>query len=72
MRASHDDFIDRWILFMKKNPNTWKKIHTKFINAQFEHAEEFYKSLSQTKEGRKKLIELYNIKNLKGYPSLQN
>lgn len=72
MRETHEDQIERWVKFMKENPTKWKKIHTQFINSLFLNQRRVYKELSKTKEGRKKLIELYGIKNLDGYPNLKN
>jgi len=68
---THDDQITRWALFVKNNPHKWKKIHTEFIDAQFEKSERFYKAFSKTKKGKEKIINLFNIKNLKAYPSLK-
>ena len=62
--------IDRWIKYMKEHPNEWKKIHTKFINAQFSKADAFIRRLLKEPNGRKKIIEAYDIKNLKGYKIL--
>lgn len=62
--------IDRWIQYMKKHPKTWKKVHTKFINAQFEKSQEFIKRLLRQPGGREKIIKAYNIKNVKGYEGL--
>ena len=67
--SNHGDFIDRWIKFMKSNQD-WKRIHTKFINAQFEKAYSVIEELSKTKEGQKKIVKMYNIKNLKAFPKL--
>jgi len=52
------DSVERWALFVKNNPDKWKAIHTKFIDAQFEKSREFYKRLAQTEEGRKKIEQL--------------
>ena len=49
----------------------WKSVHTEFINAQFDLHERFMQRLMQTPDGKKRIKELYNIKNLKGHPSLQ-
>ena len=67
---THQDQIIRWALFVKNNPDKWKSIHTEFINAQFEKSEKFYKSLSKTEKGKKKIIEIFNIKNIKDCPSI--
>lgn len=61
--------IDRWIKYMKENPD-WKKIHTKFINAQFEKSYSFMKRLLKEPNGKEKLIQAYKIKNIKGYEGL--
>ena len=71
MRETHLDQVERWAEFVRNNPNKWKKIHTKFINSLFLNQQRVYKELSKTKEGKKKLIKLYGIKNLDGYPSLK-
>ncbi|MGM5484070.1 MAG: hypothetical protein ACQER9_04110 [Nanobdellota archaeon] len=62
--------IQRWVNFMKQNPKTWKKYHTKFINSQFKKQKEFMERLIKTPKGEEKLKKIYNIKNLKGYPKL--
>ncbi|MBM3199839.1 hypothetical protein FJZ53_02790 [Candidatus Woesearchaeota archaeon] len=68
--ASHEDPIRRWALFVKDHPGKWKRIHTEFINARFEKAEQIYHKLAQTKKGKEKIIKIFNIRNTKGYPSL--
>jgi hypothetical protein len=55
--------IDRWIKFMKENPNTWREIHNKFINAQFIKQKEFAKRILKEPNGKEKLMKIYNIKN---------
>lgn len=62
--------IDRWIKFMKENPDKWKKVHTEFINAQFEKQQAFVERLLKEPNGRQKLIDAYGIKNVKGYEGL--
>ena len=68
MRETHMDFIERWATFMKEHPTEWKKIHTEFINSQFLSHEQFLDRLLQQPNGKKKVRELYKIKNLEGYP----
>ncbi len=72
MRETHQDQIERWAEFVRNNPDKWRKIHTQFINSLFQNHQRVYKELSKTKEGRKKLIEIYDIKNLEGFPSLKD
>ena len=62
--------IDRWIQYMKEHPSTWKKMHTEFINAQFEKSEAFINRLLKEPNGKEKIINAYGIKNLKGYEGL--
>ena len=62
--------IDRWIRFMKENPDKWKKVHTQFINAQFSKANNFIKRLLKQPNGKEKVIKAYGIKNLDGYKGL--
>jgi len=66
---THDEFIERWAEFVKSNPE-WKLHQSRFINAQYEKFSNFLNNLSKTKEGQRKIVELYNIKNLKGYKEL--
>lgn len=62
--------IDRWVNFMKENPDKWKKVHTEFINAQFEKQQAFVKRLLKEPNGKQKVIDAYGIKNVKGYEGL--
>ncbi len=62
--------IDRWIKYMKEHPDTWKQVHTEFINAQFEKSERFIHNLLKQPGGRQKVINAYGIKNVKGYRGL--
>lgn len=62
--------IDRWVSYMKENPDKWKKEHTEFINAQFEKSEQFIKRLLKEPNGKEKVIAAYGLKNLKGYKGL--
>ena len=68
---SHNDFIERWAEYVRNNPK-WKKYQTMFINAQYEKFERFINNLAKTKQGQKKIVEIYGIKNIKGYPKLLN
>lgn len=61
--------IDRWIEYMKKNPE-WKEEHTRFINAQFKKQQEFLRRLKEQPGGKEKIIKMYGIKNIKGYERL--
>ena len=60
--------VERWAKKVKEG--NWKEEHTEFINSQFQKAENIIKKLSKTKDGCEKIIKLYNIKNIKGYPKL--
>lgn len=71
MRKSHQEQIERWALFVRNNPNSWKKIHTKFIDAIFEKHYQFREELLKTPKGKEKLKELYRIKNVEGYSWLK-
>lgn len=70
-RLSHLDQIERWAHFVRENPTRWKKIHTDFINAIFQKNEDVIKKILEMPNGREKIIELYNIKNTKGYSWLK-
>ncbi len=62
MRKLHMDQIERWAEFVRKNPEKWRYVHTKFINSIFSNQKRVYNELSKTTGGKKKLIELYSIK----------
>ena len=62
--------VEKWAFFVKNNPKKWKKIHTEFINSQFKKSDDFIKRLLNQKDGIKKILELYNIENIRGYPGL--
>ena len=64
VRKDHDNQIERWALFIKENPTTWKKIHTEFINALFEKHEQFKARLEKTAEGKEKLAKLYESRDV--------
>ena len=59
--------VERWANFVKNNPDKWKKIHTKFINAQFEKHRAFIKRLLKEPDGFEKIVKLYDIKNVERY-----
>ncbi len=59
--------VERWANFVKNNPDKWKAIHTKFINAQFDKHNRFIKNLMKEKKGFEKIVELYGIKNVEAY-----
>ena len=67
MRAEHMEQVERWALFVKDNPDKWKKQHTEFINAQFEKHNIFIKNLLKQKDGFEKLVRIYDIKNVEEY-----
>jgi hypothetical protein len=62
--------IDRWVRFMKEHPKGWKKVHSEFIDAQFDKSTKFMNRLALSKGGRDKIISAYHIKNVKGYARL--
>ncbi|MFH1376617.1 MAG: hypothetical protein ABIH25_03185 [Candidatus Woesearchaeota archaeon] len=62
--------VERWAKYVKESNGKWKDIHTEFIDAQFQKADEFIKRLSKEKNGAEKIMKAYNIKNQKGYPAL--
>lgn len=69
--ASHMEQVERWAKFIRANPTKWQKSHTEFINALFENHNQFRERLLKTPEGKKKMIALYNIKNVEGYDYLK-
>lgn len=59
---SHQEQIERWAKYVRENPHSWKKEHTKFINALFEKQQEFDKRLLQTPGGKEKLLKLRQLR----------
>lgn len=68
--VSHEDFVVRWANFVKNNPDKWRVIHSDFINSQLLNSRAFLKKISLQKNGAKKIIELYSIKDVDGYKNL--
>lgn len=64
--------VDGWARYVKMSNGKWKDIHTQFIDAQFQKSQKFLEKLSKERNGKQKIIKLYNIKNKKGYPFLFN
>tara|TARA_B100000315_G_C14513565_1_gene558136 strand:- start:242 stop:457 length:216 start_codon:yes stop_codon:yes gene_type:complete len=71
MRKDHQELIERWANFVKKNPAKWKKTHTEFINSLFDKHEQFKERLLKSPGGKKKLIKLYSIGNKSDYDFLK-
>ena len=61
--------INSWVEYIKSNED-WKKHHTKFINAQYEKAYQAIKKMKSLRQGENLILEIYKIKNKKGYPKL--
>lgn len=57
---SHNEQIERWADYVKNNSD-WKIKLKPFLDAQLIIASRVYKKLAETKEGRKKIIELRKI-----------
>ncbi|MDO8740969.1 MAG: hypothetical protein Q7J54_05360 [Candidatus Woesearchaeota archaeon] len=69
MNDERMEAVIRWANYVRNNKN-WKKEHTKFINAQFEKTYAFLKRLAKQKGGKDKIIKMYGIRNVRGYPKL--
>jgi len=63
---THMEFVEKWADYVKKNSD-WKKIHSEFINSQIKLHKDFIKRLLKEKDGKEKIIKVYNIKNVNGY-----
>ena len=70
MRSQHMEQVERWATYVRENPTAWKKIHTRFINAQFDKHQRFIKALLKEPDGFDKIIKLYDIKNVEAYRKL--
>ena len=55
---THLEQVERWAKFVKENPDSWKKEHTQFINAQIEKSWKFYERLEKMLGGREKIRKL--------------
>lgn len=56
---SHDEQIERWANFVKNNPREeWIKHIKPLIDSQIIKANEFFKELSKTEQGREKIAQL--------------
>ena len=60
--GSHMEQVVRWAKFVRDNPTTWKKIHTKFINAVFDKERQFRERLLLTPNGKEKLEKLKEMR----------
>jgi len=63
--------VEEWAEFVRNNPRRWKKIHTNFINSIFENHRRIYKKLLKTNKGKKKILQIYKIRNIDGFPNLK-
>jgi len=57
---SHDEKIERWAKYVKEHPNEWKKHMKLFLDAQVTKANNFYKRLAETEEGKNKIRYILN------------
>lgn len=64
-RTSHEDQIGEWADYIREHPTSWREQHTRFINAQIEMANAALERILQQKNGKKKIIQLFGIKNKK-------
>ncbi len=56
-----DDQVERWAKYVKSHPLEWKKHMKPFLDSQISIANRFYKKLSKTKSGKKKIEVLKGI-----------
>ena len=71
MRKTHMEQIDEWADFVRNNPGGWKEMHTDFINSIFENHRRVYRKLVKTRQGKKKILQIYKIRNIDGFPDLK-
>lgn len=65
----HAGHIEQWAEYVKTHRD-WKKIHTAFINGEFEKYNVWLKRLLEMPGSRSMIIEMYSIKNLEGCKGL--
>ena len=58
---THQEQIERWAIYVRENPQEWKKKLKPFINSQFQMSREFYERLLLTKGGKEKLERIRNL-----------
>lgn len=58
---SHKEQIERWALYVRNNPDKWRAELKPFLDSQLIMARRFYNKLSQTEEGRKKILKLRRL-----------
>ncbi len=66
---THKEFIEEWANYVKNNSD-WKKIHTEFLDSQYNQSYRFIKKLRKEETGKEKIIRIYNIRNIKGYKKI--
>lgn len=66
--ATHAKSMEQWVEYMKTHKD-WKKLHTEFINAQFQMSDDFVERMKRQPSGKERLRELYGIRNRIDYPS---
>ncbi|MFH0713616.1 MAG: hypothetical protein V1722_04140 [Candidatus Micrarchaeota archaeon] len=71
MDPSRIEQIERWAKHVRESNGEWKSIHSQFIDAQFQKALAFYDRLLEMPNGKAKIAELRNIKNLEAAPMLK-
>ena len=62
---THLEQVERWAELVKKNPVSWRKEHTAFINAQITRSWKFYERLSKTPNGKSKMGQLLRLREIK-------
>ncbi|MBI2449725.1 hypothetical protein HYV49_05510 [Candidatus Pacearchaeota archaeon] len=56
---SHMEQVEKWAEYVRNNPrDKWKKVINLLMNATYQKADEFYKRLEKTREGREILARL--------------
>jgi len=51
---THLEQIERWGKFVRENPDSWKKEHTKFIDAQIRKSWRVYEKLERSRGGKQR------------------
>ncbi len=61
---SREDFVDFWARYVRDNPKrVWQPQVKALVDSQIIMANRFYQRLAKTKDGRRKIKLLRNIKN---------
>ena len=63
--------IALWAQYVRGSNGEWKKYHTAYLDAYINMKNAMYRWMAQTPEGKKKIIEIFGIKNFDAVPMVK-